>query len=256
MEVIAESIMDSPPAASAALALFAAAAAAASADGNCLVPLPLGVPEAALADMAACLSPAERERAERFRRPRDRRRYLVAHAGLRQLLAQRLGVRPERVALGCNPCGKPELQGRQAGSGWRFSLSYSDGADGGLALCALSRLGRIGVDVEAVRRLDDAESLARHFFSRREYDSYRELAPDERPLGFLHWWTRKEAVVKALGTGLSRAMADVEVSLAPGQPARILSLRGSVVGQGGWRLASIGPVGGRVAAVASESTEA
>jgi len=240
--------------ASDALELFAAAAAGASDGDKCLVPIALDLPEEAEAELAARLSEAEHRRAARFRWPRDRRRYIVAHARLRELLAERLEVRAEQVALGSDGWGKPELLGRQAASGWRFNLSYSDGAGGGLALCALSRRGSIGVDVESVRRLDGAESLARHFFSSREYGIYRRLDPFDRPLGFFNCWTRKEAFVKARGMGLSYDLADFEVTLAPGVPARILGVGGVSGERCGWRLESIGPAGGRVAAVVTQQT--
>lgn len=234
------------------LRFFAAAAAAASDEHKCLVALPLDGGEDAEADLAVHLSDAECRRAARFHRLRDRRRYVVAHGRLRELLAQRLGIKPRQVALCSNRYGKPELTGHQAASGWRFSLSYSDGAGGGLALCALSRHGAIGVDVEAVRRLDDAEVLARHFFSSREFVMYCRLKPEDRLLGFFNCWTRKEAFLKALGTGLSRALSDFDVVLAPGLPARFLRV-GTREGENcGWCLESIGPVGGRVAAVVTQ----
>lgn len=233
---------------------FALAAAAMSDADKCLVPIPLDLPEGAGDGLAAMLSTAERQRAARFRRLRDRQRYIVAHARLRELLAQRLGVGAGQVALGNNRHGKPELVGRQAASGWHFNLSYSDGAGGRLALCAFSRRGRIGVDVESVRPLDETESLARQFFSSREYGLYRRLGPVDRLLGFFNGWTRKEAFVKALGTGLSHDLSDFDVSLAPGRTARILRVGGLSGERCGWHLESVGPVGGRVAAVVTEQT--
>ncbi|HJW23848.1 MAG TPA: 4'-phosphopantetheinyl transferase superfamily protein [Rhodocyclaceae bacterium] len=232
-----------------ALRSFALAAAAASDRDKEVIPVVLDLPGETVCQLAALLSDAELRRAGRFRQLRDRHRYIVAHARLRQLLAERLALRPHAVAIGCNAQGKPELRGRQAASGWHFNLSYSDGAGGGLALCVLSRRGPIGVDVEAVRRLDDADSLARQFFSGREYAIYRLLSPEDRPLGFFNCWTRKEAVVKALGTGLSHDLGAFDVSLAPGQPAYILGLGGAPGELCGWRLESIGPIGGRVAAL-------
>ncbi|MBS1191754.1 MAG: 4-phosphopantetheinyl transferase [Rhodocyclaceae bacterium] len=236
------------------LELFAVAAAEVCDGDKCLVPIPLDLPEDAESELAAFLSEAERQRAARFHRPRDRQRYIVAHGRLRQLLAQRLEIGPEQVALGYNRYGKPELLGPQAASGWRFNISYSDAAEGSLALCALSRRGRIGVDVESVRRLDDPETLARQFFSPREYALYRRLDPDDRPMGFFNCWTRKEAFVKALGTGLSHDLTDFDVSLTPGMPARLLRVGGLSGERCGWRLESIGPAGGRVAAVVTEHT--
>lgn len=235
------------PAAASALEQFHRAVEAASDEGRQLALISLDV-KADDADVA-CLSGPERERAARFHRAVDRDRYLRARSQLRRFLAQRLGVAPEQVSLGCNRYGKPELTGHQAASGWRFNLSYSAVDGAGLALFAFTRLGRIGVDVEAVRLLDDADRLALRFFSPQEYEVYRQLPVAERPLAFINGWTRKEAFVKALGTGLSFALADFDVSLAPGLPARLLRVGRMSGERSGWRLHSIGPAGGRVAAV-------
>lgn len=241
-----------PPAPTESLASFSAAVMTAISGGKCLVPLPLDLPDDMEAQLAATLGEAERRHVARFRRPRDRRHYIVAHGRLRELLAERLDIRPEAVALDWDSHGKPRLSGAQADSGWHFNLSYSDGESGGLALCALSHGRRIGVDVERVRPLDHAESVARHFFSPREYESYRRLAPAHRPLAFFLCWTRKEALIKATGMGLSQDLADFDVTLAPGQPARLLRLGGLPGERCGWHLESIGPVGGRVAALVIE----
>lgn len=233
-------------------ALFVAAAAVADDGDRCLIPIPLDLPVDMEARLAATLGEEERHRMARFRWPRDRRRYIAAHGRLRQLLAERLDIRPGEVLLGCNPYGKPALLGRQAASGWQFNLCYSGGEGGGMALCALSRHGRIGVDMEWVRPLVHAGSVARHFFSPWEYDSYRRLPPGRRQLAFFLCWTRKEALVKAMGKGLSHDLADFDVSLDPDGPAHIHRLGSEPGERCGWRLESIGPIGGRVAAVVTE----
>jgi 4'-phosphopantetheinyl transferase len=152
----------------------------------------------------ARLSGAERERARRFRFERDRRRYIVARARLRELLAARLGVRPEAVELEYGRNGKPRL----AHGGWRFNTSHSED----VALFAFSSRSEIGVDIEAVRAVPEADAIAAQFFSPRERAAYLALAPHDRPLGFLKCWTRKEAVSKALGSGLSIPFEALEVS--------------------------------------------
>jgi 4'-phosphopantetheinyl transferase len=112
----------------------------------------------------ALLSDAERQRASRLVFDRDRRRFTVARARLRQLLAARLGVRPESVELAYSIRGKPTLARRFADSDLRFNLSHSDD----VAVYALSRGREIGIDVEAVRVIPDADDIAARFFSHRE----------------------------------------------------------------------------------------
>src|SRR6185503_5297431 len=179
---------------------------------------------------SAWLCEAERGRAARCRFDRDRRRFIVARARLRQLLAARLGVRPESVEFAYGSNGKPALAQRFGGTGLSFSLSHCDE----LALYAFSRARAVGIDVEAIRVVREADDIAARFFSRRENRAYRALAPGERPLGFLRCWTRKEALVKALGGGLSMPLARLDVSRTPP----------------GWRLCSFSPLPGFIAAAA------
>ena len=61
----------------------------------------------------------------------------------------------------------------------------------------------LGVDVEQLRDNFDHDAIARRFFSEEEQRQLAALAPPERYYGFFRCWTRKEAYIKAQGTGLS-----------------------------------------------------
>jgi 4'-phosphopantetheinyl transferase len=199
----------------------------------------------ALRALAPLLSDVERQRASRFAFDRDRRRFTVARARLRQLLSARLDVRPEAVELTCGAHGKPSLAGRFADSDLRFNVSHSDD----VAVYALSRGREIGIDVEAVRAVPDADDIAARFFSRRENEAYRTLDPCDRPLGFFNCWTRKEAFIKALGDGLYHPLDRFDVSLSPGEPARILRVEDTPGNACGWALDSFSPGPGLIGAV-------
>lgn len=201
-------------------------------------------PEAVRA-LALWLSCAERQRARRFHFNRDRRRFIVARARLRQLLGARLGVAPESVDLAYGKNGKPALAGRFGHTHWRFNVAHCDD----VAVYAFSPQREVGIDIEAVRALGEADELAARFFSRRENEAYLALAAHDKPLGFFNCWTRKEAFVKALGDGLSMPLDRFDVSLAPGEPAQILRID-SRLGSG-WRLDSFSPLPGFIAATAS-----
>jgi 4'-phosphopantetheinyl transferase len=194
------------------------------------------------------LDDRERERASRFVFERDRRRFVVGRARLRQFLASRLDVCPTAVELVYGTHGKPALAQRFAGSNLRFNVSHS----GDVAVYAFTRGREIGVDVEAVRALRDADAMAARVFTRREYEVYRALDPRDRPLGFFNGWTRKEAFVKAVGGGLSHALDRVEVSLAVGEPAALLRVDRTDGSACGWRLYSFAPLVGHVGAVVLE----
>ena len=180
--------------------------------------------------LALSLSQAERSRAARFRFERERRRFIVARARLRELLAERLHVPPESIELVYAREGKPALAERFARSGWRFNLSHC----GELAVYAFSRAGEVGVDVEAVHAIAEADAIAARVYSRREHEAYRAAAPTERPLAFFRCWTRKEAFVKALGDGLAVPLERLDASAPPR----------------GWSIESFSPEPGFIGALA------
>jgi 4'-phosphopantetheinyl transferase len=196
---------------------------------------------------AAVLSAAERQRARRFASERDRKRFITRRAWLRELLAVRLQLPAASVRLVDGPLGKPALAPNQAGSPIHFNLSHCED----VAVYAFAPT-EVGVDVEAIRKVDEADEIAAAAFSRVENDAYRALGGYERTLGFLNCWTRKEAFVKATGRGLLASLDSFDVSLAPVEAARILRV-GNTSGENcGWRLRGFTPAPGFVAAVVNE----
>ena len=144
------------------------------------------------------LSDAERERAARFVFERDRRRYCAAHCALRHLLATRTTLPAGQLVFLEGPFGKPSL-GHDAACA--FNLSHS----AEMALVALAEAGEIGVDLEMLRPMPDAIDLARHNFSATENAELAATPVQDQSLAFLLGWTRKEACLKAIGSGLSIA---------------------------------------------------
>jgi 4'-phosphopantetheinyl transferase len=156
-----------------------------------------GLPER-LASLGALLSADELERARRFYFERDRQRFVVGRAVLRALLAGYLGRAPREIAFRYGAHGKPELASSEGEPALHFNLAHSDA----LLLIAFARAGEVGVDVEKIRDLPDWESIARLSFSPSELERLRVCRPEERRDEFFRAWTRQEAVLKALGTGL------------------------------------------------------
>ena len=146
----------------------------------------------------AGVSAAEKEKAARFVFERDRRRYMAAHVGLRQVLARYCSTRPENLDFDQGEFGKPALH---PSMGCSFNLSHSED----LAVVLIAKQGEVGVDIEMLRSMPDAQALAERNFSRAECNTLRAVAPAARDQAFLTGWTRKEACLKAIGSGLSIA---------------------------------------------------
>jgi 4'-phosphopantetheinyl transferase len=195
--------------------------------------------------MAPLLSHVEQERASQFALERDRSRFVIARGRLRQLLGVRLNVAPRSVQLVYGPRGKPALGPTFAGSGLRFNISRS--AD--VAAYAFARGREIGVDVEHVRTIPDADDIVAHMFSPRENVAYFALSPRDRTLAFFNGWTRKEAFIKALGDGLSYPLDRFDVSLSPREPARILRVERTDGDDCPWTLHSFSPGAGLIGAL-------
>lgn len=175
-------------------------------------------------DFLACLSREERRHGDAFHSPSDGRRSLARRAVLRHLLASSASCDPRSIEFSYNEFGKPAL----AESPLRFNLSHA----GNVAFYVVSERD-VGCDIEWHRPDLAQAAIAAHFFSPAEQASLRRAAPDEWPARFFDCWTRKEALLKAIGCGLSYPSTAFSVSTEPGAPPRVLH------GIGGWRLEAL-----------------
>jgi 4'-phosphopantetheinyl transferase len=192
------------------------------------------------------LSADELERAARFRFERDRRRFVVARTALRAILARYLRLDPASIGFTYGPQGKPALDGSIGERELRFNLSHSEE----LALVAVTAGRPLGIDLEAVLSFEDVKYVPARIFSARELAEFKSLAPTQHEAAFFNAWTRKEAFVKATGLGFTTDVVDVEVTFAPGQPARLVRLHGDADAAASWSLRELIVAPRYVAAVA------
>jgi 4'-phosphopantetheinyl transferase len=186
------------------------------------------------------LRPRERARARRMLFARHARRYLSAQHALYALLAEALGRTPGEIDLVTDEFGKPAL----AGAELHFNCSRS----GPEALIGLGRERALGVDIECIREIVEADGLAQAHFTQTERAYLRGGANAARSERFLECWSRKEACLKALGLGLSIPLSSVEVGRAAG-PRSVTVLRGVESAQ--LNLCSFRPSARTIAAAAS-----
>lgn len=154
------------------------------------------------------LTADEHARAGRFVLGRDGQRYLAARHALRHVLAEALDRSPEDVGIEPDDCGKPQLVPPG-------SLHFNLGHSAHEALIGLSRDRPIGVDIEVVHDVVDAEALAGALFTDDERAACSRAPQALHARTFLACWTRKEACLKALGAGLSARLASIEVGCDP-----------------------------------------
>ncbi|MEV6734938.1 4'-phosphopantetheinyl transferase superfamily protein [Streptomyces sp. NPDC051364] len=165
----------------------------------------------------ATLDAAERERAEALAQPADRIRFTAAHVALRAVLGSYLAVPPTEVRYAreeCPCCGAPH--GRPALHGFPEDLHFSLSHRSDLVLIGVSQ-APIGVDVELVSDIQESDELALMLHPDEQAEA-QALNPVRRPRAVARLWTRKEAYLKGLGTGLGRDPATDYIGLGTPQP--------------------------------------
>ena len=154
------------------------------------------------------LSTDERRRANRFHFEADRHRSIAARGILRRRLGYYLHLEPAEIAFQYGPQGKPELdESTMEITSLSFNLAHS----GELAMYAFAWDRKLGIDIERLRDVPEALIIARNHFTPSES---RQLQSSGASLqaAFFRLWTRKEAVIKAVGTGVSTPLHEFDVS--------------------------------------------
>jgi 4'-phosphopantetheinyl transferase len=205
--------------------------------------------DAAAVDAAsAILSPDERTRAHRFFHQRDRRDYVAAHALARRALSLAGAGPPAALIFSTAASGKPRLIDETgAPSPLHFSLSHTRG----LVACAVSPGAAVGVDAECLDRGADIDAVAGRFFASAEVAHLNQLTGDARMARFFELWTLKEALLKAIGLGLSHPLNQIAFEIT-GPDAISLAATSSVDPQA-WQFALSEPVERYRVAVAVET---
>ncbi len=164
------------------------------------------------------LGDEELSRYHRLRFAEDRQLFLVAHGLLRSLLGHLTGRQPASLCFEAGPFGKPSLCASDEGPAVQFNLSHSFPC----LLLAFHRTHQVGVDLERMKPLVDPDALARSYFHPAEIAQLEDAAPPERVGFFYRFWTRKEAVLKAEGTGLSSALREIDTSVCDATEAAVI----------------------------------
>lgn len=191
------------------------------------------------------LSDDEQTRAGRFHFQKDRDRFVIARGVLRVILSQYLDIQPQDLKFQYSEMGKPSLTHFPE---LCFNVSHS----GQIALYAVAQSCEVGIDVEQIRPERDWEAIATRFFSTQEQTTLKQLSPDLKLQGFFNCWTRKEALLKAIGQGLRLPLDQFTVSLTPGEPARLLQVEWNLTQRAEeWWIEALPVAAGYAAAVAA-----
>jgi 4'-phosphopantetheinyl transferase len=183
------------------------------------------------------LTPGERLHRQKLRTPAMRHDYLATRALCRLSLSHHTHVDPTTWAFTAGKQGKPAIAGAPPFRSLHFNISHTDG----LIVCAITRAGEIGIDVEETSREVDLAQVARHFFSPDEQAHLSNLSAKERKTRFFQLWVLKEAYLKGRGMGLSKSPDEFSIRF---------SSRENPLPIGNWQLALHYPTPRHVAATA------
>jgi 4'-phosphopantetheinyl transferase len=198
------------------------------------------------------ISVEEKVRAARFVRARDRRRFVRSRVALREILGQLLGVSAGAVRFCASRHGKPELDWADMTGGTaneraiRFNVSHS----AALALVAVASGREVGIDVEMIRPISEADRIVASYFTPAELAAFSSVSDVGKAEAFMRGWTRKEAVLKGLGVGLAGLAAQHETWFGSSELLARFVPTSPLRRVGEWYLWEAAPRPGYVAALA------
>ena len=205
----------------------------------------LDLPTTEIERLAAFLSTDEIARANKFHFLEHKRRFIVARGILRQLLGNYLQISPNKIEFEYSDRGKPRLAASMGNSYIQFNVSHSME----YVLYGFTNNHLIGVDLEFLRETQDAAELAKSFFTHREYELIANSTDEERQKAFFQFWTAKEAYLKAIGTGLSDSLSDIEITFDCAKKPKLLSVGENIATVGNWSIYHFIPAANYVAAI-------
>lgn len=194
----------------------------------------------------------EKAKAERFRYEILKTRYIKGRYALRLLLGMYLGTGFYHREFHINTYGKPSLKNTLDQEAIQFNLSHSDNT----CVCVFRQHGDIGVDVEKIKDLPDMDGIAERFFSPLEKEKLFSLPESARKKSFFQYWARKEALLKAMGRGLSFPLNKAQVISSPEETAEIIVRTAKPDTKSEWTLRDISLFDGFVSAVAIDGHHA
>jgi 4'-phosphopantetheinyl transferase len=155
------------------------------------------------------LSDSEKRRALRFVHPEDRLTYIAGRSAIRQLTGRQLGTDPRAVRIISGIFGKPYVDTDELAGPFWFNISHSRGQ----VMIATATSTPVGIDVQWMGHNFDMQRIADRFFRKEESQYLLGLDEPQKTFAFYRMWVRKEAYLKAVGTGLRNGLHTAPIQL-------------------------------------------
>lgn len=189
----------------------------------------------------------ERRREEQFATDSLRKRFAISRGVLRRLLQFYLSKPNGDIEFLYGKQGKPSLADKSIDL--EFNLSHSQD----LIIYGFVREFPIGVDIEYINPNIFYHTLENSVLSVAERSRFGQLDQGQKIQAFYRAWTRKEALLKADGVGLSKPLEDVEVTFTDFEEVQVISIDGDVNQAASWSLHTIECLSGYCGAVAAKT---
>lgn len=186
------------------------------------------IPQASIAEWLPAITPSEQDAAQNFEKPNDQKRFVASRFLLRKYLKLIFGQDP---IIEANEYGKPFLVNQDG----QFNISHS----GEFLLMAFSYIP-VGVDIEKISKFPEMNYIKENFFHPGERDEVNSAPINQGDLWFFICWTRKEALLKAIGKGLTIKTESFQVSCDPNKT----DLHHSPTPHEQWRIINMPPIDG------------
>ncbi len=183
---------------------------------------PLSCSPSELMQLKSYLSPEELSRSERFKAEKAKRQFIVGRGVLRAILSRYLTQPAKQILFDYEKMGKPFLAKKMQHPHPQIAFNLTHSHD--LALYSIIQAASIGVDLEYRKRSLSFDDLAQRFFSPAEFQEIQQAQGTQKASAFYHIWTKKEALLKALGLGLHGPLQQFTVIGKPNQEEIFSSL--------------------------------
>jgi 4'-phosphopantetheinyl transferase len=169
------------------------------------------------------LSVNERRNAARFAYDIDTYLFSIRHNLLRIILGDYLNCDPAKIKFNSNHHQKPHIS--NPNTPIQFNISSSSNR----FVAAFCHQHTIGVDIELIRPFDEIPQMINDYCTKEESDWINSQPDEIMTAAFFEIWSKKEALVKAIGKGLNIELKKIDV----------LSDKSIVNGESMWYLRSL-----------------
>jgi len=197
------------------------------------------------------LSKEEIERANRFYFEKDRRQFMLRRGILKQIISKYLAIDPQNLPFEYNRFGKPYLITDSLKHDLKFNMSYSNN----VALCCISPQKNVGIDIEYLHKDVEFQPIIDRFFSQNEKEFIENIVINKQKEGFFKIWTRKEAILKAMGKGMSFPLEMINVPFKKNNFTININSFGNQGNESSWYVQDLFPASNYVASIAIEGLD-